>query len=885
MNSNRKRLTEFLSERYVSSEREWIELEFSPTGLLNITIVSDYFSSMNQSERMNDLIQLLDTSYEFGFIYIFTVNEAKELDITRTSKNVEGTPKSWGDLASMVQNEDEQTEGIDSSKNSPDIRTVAFYSYKGGVGRTTALVHVAAILAKRGNKVLIVDLDLEAPSLHMLFKKLSPEPTSGMVDYLYERAYTPANKYNIHISNIIGEMHLENAPGRLFVIPAGTVDYSYITKVDDLRVAALRDKKIWNTFLYDVNEQLHPDIILIDSRTGINEWGAFSLLEAADDIILCMYPNEENYEGLSLISDGLKLLENNSNKTINFVLTKVPSNKDGKKRADVYWEKVRVSLNNYEEDTNDTYSDTDGGEPVVIYYNADIALSETYPIEHLFSVYAPVANLIDEGSEQNKLKVILSGTNRWKIIESLVFESVDAKDEKNDLGKVFQRTSDFDKFIDENTAVIHGQKGTGKTALYWMLLKYSDNAKAIAKGRLDRITPISGHGHFSARPGKEEFRYMYEKLGEKASWEAVWRAYSVLRLYMENKLPPFRNNKYEVIYQALKKVGKRNDIWSHDHTLILISLSSDIEKSILIKDYMQFLNDEFKKKEQITWLLYDDLDEDIQERSAYQNDVLSGLFYFVRSVDAQKLSNIKFKIFIREDIWDRINFTNKSHFNGRDVLLQWSRIDFLRLALRQSFYSSQYKELVDKFFPVQEIDHASEEAILDALQILWGIRREKNRNSKYVGRWVHERLTDASGTTFPRVLGLLLSAAKDHEMQYINQAHVPAPSDRLLRSQSLNAGLISAAKHRSQELREEYPDLVKVFDSLSNFSELCGKKDIETIYKECYKPMDRTLDDFIATLKNIGLVSEDYVKGEIQYRFADMYVHGFGMKRSHGRKL
>ena len=39
---------------------------------------------------------------------------------------------------------------------------ITFYSYKGGVGRTMALVNVAAELAKRGRKVLIVDFDLEA---------------------------------------------------------------------------------------------------------------------------------------------------------------------------------------------------------------------------------------------------------------------------------------------------------------------------------------------------------------------------------------------------------------------------------------------------------------------------------------------------------------------------------------------------------------------------------------------------------------------------------------------------------------------------------------------------------------------------------------------------
>lgn len=43
-----------------------------------------------------------------------------------------------------------------------------FYSYKGGVGRTTLLANVGAILARRGRRVVLWDLDLEAPGMHRI---------------------------------------------------------------------------------------------------------------------------------------------------------------------------------------------------------------------------------------------------------------------------------------------------------------------------------------------------------------------------------------------------------------------------------------------------------------------------------------------------------------------------------------------------------------------------------------------------------------------------------------------------------------------------------------------------------------------------------------------
>ncbi len=46
--------------------------------------------------------------------------------------------------------------------------TVAFYSHRGGVERTRALANVAVELVRRGRKVLVVDFDLEAPTLDTL---------------------------------------------------------------------------------------------------------------------------------------------------------------------------------------------------------------------------------------------------------------------------------------------------------------------------------------------------------------------------------------------------------------------------------------------------------------------------------------------------------------------------------------------------------------------------------------------------------------------------------------------------------------------------------------------------------------------------------------------
>ena len=123
---------------------------------------------------------------------------------------------------------------------------------------------------------------------------LKPQPKYGIVDYFYERSYLPEGvEPSISIAEIFGEVKIPNATGRLFVVPAGFLNLDYVSKVDDLHATTVidGDESLWSIFKREIYEQLKPDILLIDSRTGINQWGALSLIQAADEAIIFLFPN------------------------------------------------------------------------------------------------------------------------------------------------------------------------------------------------------------------------------------------------------------------------------------------------------------------------------------------------------------------------------------------------------------------------------------------------------------------------------------------------------------------------------------------------------------------------------------------------------------------
>ncbi len=887
-------LKQEIKNQYVQNSQEWVDVNISTSGLLNLTIVSDRFISLSIPQRKEQISNLLKSQVPHlspGFLSLYTLQEAESLNLSPPQIVDSASIHTWQDLA--IQAANPQNQSIAPQRELSLPRTVTFYSFKGGVGRTTALTHVAWILAMRGRKVVAVDLDLEAPGLSTAFN-LQPQPKYGIVDYFYERSYLPEGiKASISITEIFGEVRIPNATGRLFVVPAGCLSLDYISKVDDLHANTVidGDQNLWTVFKREIYEQLKPDILLIDSRTGINQWGALSLIQAADEAIIFLFPNEQNKQGIELL---LQSLQNLNKLSINFVFSPVPDvTKIGLSKVKSIWEsllnRIKTTTNeNYETDEDESdldNSQTSIEELLVVPYLLPIALADSYPAPGMQDYYTKIANLIDETTDEiNRSNVLNTIDQRWKIIESLQFPEVsaDAADQKQDLSLLFQRTTDFERFLDNTTCLIRGRKGTGKTALYLLFLKYKIVAQKLAHGRLDNTVFLSAHGRFQeSRPSRGDFEYIHKNLQENSgTWEALWRAYLLLRCHQEN-LFKFPKGKKGTKFAELNKIINNlpKEKWQSECTQALLELSTNSELCLIVKDAINILLDEeVGNNSQKLWFLYDDLDEDFPEREGIRQQALTGLFQLVQSCDANRLTEIRFKIFLREDIWNRLSFDNKSHFTGRDIILQWAKIDFLRLALRQVIQSKEFKNLVDRSSPiaVESIDQASEEAIDKALELLWGSRRRGGNRAKNVSRWVYERLTDPSGTTFPRSLSIFLKGAKEQELTYKGQSSSKFRTDRLLQGNSLEFGLKKASEKRCEEIKEEYRDLTKFFDSLKGKLAFLSKEQLQEVWQDSARDI-AGFEEFVSFLSEIGII--EWREKEKRYKVADIYVYGFEMIR------
>lgn len=215
------------------------------------------------------------------------------------------------------------------------MKTITFYSYKGGVGRSLALANIANRLAEFGKKVCMLDFDLEAPGLHIKFSDSIGKSglKGGLVDYIYK--FTSENVVPENILDYVTEVNSFNdGGGTVSLIAAGdTTREEYWKKLSHINWTKLFYEKdslgvdFFYNLKFQIEKQLSPDVLLIDSRTGITDIAGVTMSIMADEVVLFAANNIENLDGIGQVLCSLAVPSNSLRNTapkINVVLSRIP---------------------------------------------------------------------------------------------------------------------------------------------------------------------------------------------------------------------------------------------------------------------------------------------------------------------------------------------------------------------------------------------------------------------------------------------------------------------------------------------------------------------------------------------------------------------------------
>ena len=183
-------------------------------------------------------------------------------------------------------------------------QVITFHSYKGGTGKTTLAANLAALLAKKGNNVCIVDIDVYAPSLHTYFG-----------DSVQNKIKNTLNDY------IVGACGVDDLLVQVTPIPqmadkgsqSGKIIgcFSSSKREDILKIEGVKeDKNRMNmlkrfiNFREELIEKNDIDYVIMDSSPGIRFW-AINALALSDIVFLTLKMGDMDIGGTKMIANEI----------------------------------------------------------------------------------------------------------------------------------------------------------------------------------------------------------------------------------------------------------------------------------------------------------------------------------------------------------------------------------------------------------------------------------------------------------------------------------------------------------------------------------------------------------------------------------------------------
>lgn len=343
------------------------EVNLKCVSLLEGSKISDYRIILNYNNFIDVYIILgrfseyeVDNEFcSFNDVNLncYSADEANSADFTESfifeSKekvNIDSTRKHLSNLLNPI------------GKRNNDIPVVTFYSYKGGVGRSTTLASCASFLAiNHKKKIVILDCDFEAPGFTNFYLKdpCSPIYSNGLVEYFMDD-----NGEEKTITNNCREVSKQySGDGEIYVFPAGNLEDGesvgtlFRTNLDHYlngltRLDFFSPDTLVNQFellIKRINDQMAPDAIFIDSRTGFNDVFGISAFRLSDLVVGFFGNSTQTIPGLHFFLNSLK---NENSPRIMIVNSIVPAQgKRGKfdsfnKNIDLYLSHLSAEYDN-----------------------------------------------------------------------------------------------------------------------------------------------------------------------------------------------------------------------------------------------------------------------------------------------------------------------------------------------------------------------------------------------------------------------------------------------------------------------------------------------------------------------------------------------------------
>ena len=186
---------------------------------------------------------------------------------------------------------------------------IAFHSYKGGTGKTTIACNFAALLAQKGNRVGLLDLDIYAPSIQTYFEI---EPKKWLNNYLNSSAdlddvMIDGNQF-VHDGKLppnLANNGTESKGGGKLWLGFSNPRSEEILQLETTGTSTAREVLKKLILLKErLLTELRLDYLIIDTSPGIRTW-SINALAISDVLLLTLKSGDIDSKGTKRLVDDI----------------------------------------------------------------------------------------------------------------------------------------------------------------------------------------------------------------------------------------------------------------------------------------------------------------------------------------------------------------------------------------------------------------------------------------------------------------------------------------------------------------------------------------------------------------------------------------------------
>ncbi|NGZ18720.1 AAA family ATPase [Vibrio aestuarianus] len=798
---------------------------------------------------------------------------------------------------------------------------VTFYSYKGGVGRTTSIALFARYYANLGKKVFVLDCDFEAPGLINFFGVSQfDNPKSGIVEYINDKKFD--STINLNEDYVYEVSSAYSGEGRINMMPAGNIFGANIShyleglaRVDMNGPNALLNE--FNNIFQDIERNYEPDVILVDSRTGFNNvFGALSQL--SHTIVGLAGDDHQNEPGLNMLLEQLndENLDANLCLVFSIVSSSVPRRVSSfrTKVENLLESEINIPIFHFQraseleligtdseslDDVNFFTSDRSSFYfPFFDYLSTELnsksALIEEIEIDDIIEESAPV-----EQTNMPEISVVSKETDvdedyrlQDRVLNNLVDNFPQQYAEHEEYSDNFYRNKFFirqcmqDLFLPEYKILLGG-KGTGKTAFYKALQEKSFfevlTKRAEKKHLKFSVQNIISEPNENVEFGFINFSTSFDDiLANESRVRKLWVTYIWLSIAKKHKM----SNHH--LYFDIK-----DDSSSAQKFLGIIESRENFNE---IEASLTSIDNSLKSKDERLIITFDQLDFVVKPI-----DWDNGISPLIRLCQSNTWSRIHPKLFLRRDLFNKLgNITNKNALSNQIINLEWSQgemyaflfkvifsvssddfIEFLRKNLAHNFVEQNVVKKLKRANQFNQLP-ADEFTLKPLVESFFGASSYSYTNAYDE---LYNNLKNADKTVSLRPFLDLIRLAIEEQKKDKGKKRagsilsVKYCDNKLVRSQAVDNYFNDLARETGNELIRHFVgdirnNLVPSWLKCSSLEQHDFEELVECVRKNHPELSSTSVTEFEEDLKLNGIIFVTYIAGHRKkYSFAYLYKY------------